>query len=391
MLVDFFFHLKKLGLTVSLREFLDLLTALKQGLARYRVEEFYFLARTVLIKDESQYDRFDLAFNLYFKGLEKLPDLTAFIPDTWLQRLADRHLTAEERAQVQAVGDWQQLMDLLAMRLREQQERHEGGDTWVGTGGTSPFGAGGYNPEGVRIGQHESRYQQAVKIWERREFKNFDSGLELGTRHLKLALRRLRQFAREGAAQQFDLEQTIHATARNAGYLDLKMRPERHNAVKVLLLLDVGGSMDYFTRLCEELFSAARSEFKHLEYYYFHNFIYEFLWRDNRRRFEERVPTWDILHTYGSDYKVIFVGDASMSPYEIIYPGASVEHDNPEAGQVWLKRMQAIYSKTVWLNPVTHSQWKYVQSIGMIKRLMGDRMYPLTLSGLDEAMKALMR
>ncbi len=380
-----------LGLKVSIREFLDLLAALQQRLVSLSVQDFYYLCRTVLIKDETQYDRFDLAFSSYFKGIESLPELAHEIPEEWLRRLAERYLSEEEMAKVQAVGDWAALMEMLAERLREQQERHEGGNYWIGTGGTSPFGADGYNPEGVRIEQHESRLQKAVKIWERREFKNLDDQVELGTRTIKVALRRLRRFARQGAAEQLDLEDTIRSTARNAGYLDLKMVPERHNAVKVLLFLDVGGSMDYFTRLCEELFSAARSEFKHLEYYYFHNFTYEYVWRDNRRRFDERLSMWDVLHTYGSDYKLIFVGDASMSPYEIIHAGASIEHNNAEAGKVWFQRLLAAYPKTIWLNPVQSAHWQHVQSITIIQRLLEGRMYPLTLAGLDEAMQALNR
>lgn len=391
MLINFFFHLKTLGLKVSIREFLDLLAALQQRLVTLSVQDFYYLCRTVLIKDETQYDRFDLAFSSYFNGVQQLPELAQAIPEEWLRRLAARYLSEEEMAKVQAVGDWATLMEMLAQRLREQQERHEGGDHWIGTGGTSPFGADGYNPEGVRIEQHESRLQQAVKIWERREFKNLDDQIELGTRTIKMALRRLRRFARQGAAEQLDLEDTIRATARNAGYLDLKMVPERHNAVKVLLFLDVGGSMDYFTHLCEELFSAARSEFKHLEYYYFHNFTYEYVWRDNRRRFDERISTWEVLHTYGPDYKLIFVGDASMSPYEIIHAGASIEHSNVEAGKVWFQRLLAAYPKAVWLNPVLAAHWRQVQSITLIQRLLDNRMYPLTLAGLDEAMQTLNR
>ncbi len=390
MLIDFFYELRKAGLKVTVTEFLVLLEALEQRVAVCSVEDFYYLARGALIKDETQFDRFDQVFGSYFKGLELLgEDLVTEIPEEWLRSLAERMLTEEEKAQIEALGGWDKLMETLKKRLEEQEKRHEGGNKWIGTRGTSPFGADGYNPEGVRIGQKESRHRRAVKVWDKREFRNLDSSREIGTRNIKVALRRLRQFARQGAAEMLDMDDTIRSTARNAGYLDLKMVPERHNAVKVLIFFDVGGSMDDHVRVCEELFSAARVEFKHMEYFYFHNCLYETVWRDSRRRHSETIPTLDVLHTYGPDYKVIFVGDATMSPYEIIYPGASVEHWNEEAGSVWLERVKATWPKIAWLNPEPEQRWGYTQSIQIIRELMGNHMYPLTLEGLEQGMRHL--
>jgi len=395
MFTNFFYELRKARIPVSLKEYLALMEAMRANVASYRVEDFYYLARTILVKDERNLDRFDQVFGHVFKGLESLADspegIGAHIPEEWLRKLAEKYLTEEEKAQIQSLGGWDKLMETLAARLREQQERHQGGSKWIGTAGTSPFGAYGYNPEGIRIGQHESRHRRAVKVWDRREFRNLDDQVEIGTRNIKVALRRLRKFARQGAAEILDLPDTIRATARNAGYLDIKMLPERHNAVKVLLFLDVGGSMDDHVRLCEELFSAARTEFKHLEYFYFHNCVYESVWKDNRRRHEERLPLWDVIHTYPPDYKLIFVGDAAMSPYEIVQPGGSVEHVNAEPGQVWLRRLLETYRSAIWLNPTAERYWPYTQSIDMIRRIMDGRMYPLTLEGLDAGMRALNR
>ncbi|TVR96805.1 MAG: VWA domain-containing protein [Rhodospirillales bacterium] len=391
MFINFFFELRKAKLPVSLREYLTLLEAMDAGLADYSVDDFYYLSRSCLVKDESNLDRFDRVFGSVFKGLEPPKEgETLEIPEEWLRKVAERTLTEEEKAMIQALGGWDRLMETLRQRLAEQKGRHQGGSKWIGTGGTSPFGAWGYNPEGVRIGQDRNRNNRAVKVWDRREFRNLDSSVELGTRNIKVALRRLRRFAREGAATQLDLGGTIDATARR-GYLDLKMTPERHNAVKVLLFLDVGGSMDPFVQVCEELFSAARSEFKHLEHFYFHNMLYERVWRDNRRRRTEATATWDVLHTYPHDYKVVFVGDASMSPYEILYPGGSVEHWNDEAGHVWMERLLAVYSHAVWLNPMQEGWWDTTVSTRMVRQLLGGRMYPLTLDGLDRAMRELSR
>ena len=392
MLTDFFFQLKQGGVPVSLKEFLTLHEALQKKVASGSLDEFYFLARVCLVKDESHYDRFDRVFGEYFRGIVQVPDdLLAVIPEEWLRANAMLMLSEEDKKLIESLGGWDKLMETLRQRLAEQKERHEGGSKWIGTRGTSPFGAYGYNPEGVRIGQEGSRNRRAVKVWDRREYRNLDDSVELGTRNIKVALRRLRRFAREGAAEELDLDDTIRSTARNAGWLDLKLVPERHNAVKVLLFLDVGGSMDDHIRICEELFSAARGEFKHLEYFYFHNFLYESVWKDNRRRHSERIPTFDVLHRYGHDYKLVFVGDATMSPYEVAYPGGSVEHHNEEAGSVWLQRMLDVYAHAVWLNPQPEDRWGYYDSIGMIRQLMGDRMYPLTLSGLEEAMRELVR
>ncbi len=391
MFINFFLELKQARIPVSLREYLTLMEAMDAGLAEYSVDDFYYLSRSCLVKDETNLDRFDRVFGSVFKGLEPPDDgETVEIPEEWLRKLADRVLTDEEKAQVQAMGGWYKLMETLKERLNEQKGRHQGGSKWIGTGGTSPYGTGGYNPEGVRIGQDGNRNNRAVKVWDKREFKNLDSSVQLGTRNIKVALRRLRRFARQGAATELDLDHTIRATAKK-GYLDLHMVPERHNAVKVLLFLDVGGSMDPHIRTCEELFSAARGEFKHLEYFYFHNCVYEKVWRDNRRRRDEATPTWDVLHTYPHDYKAIFVGDASMSPYEMIYPGGAVEHWNEETGSLWMERVLNVYTHAVWLNPVSEEWWQHTMSTRMINQLMGGRMYPLTLDGLDRAMRALSR
>ncbi len=392
MLADFFLELRKARVPVSLKEYLTLLEAMKRGVADYSVDNFYYLARAALVKDERNIDKFDQVFGHIFKGLEYLTDIfgEADIPAEWLRAMAEKMLTEEEKAEIEALGGWEKLMETLKKRLEEQKGRHEGGSKWIGTAGTSPFGAYGYNPEGIRIGQDEGRHGRAVKVWDKREFKNLDDTVELGTRNIKMALRRLRRFAREGAATELDLPDTIASTARQ-GYLDIKMVPERHNAVKVLLFLDAGGSMDPHIRVCEELFSAARTEFKHLEYFYFHNCVYESVWRDNYRRHAERIDTYQVIHTYPADYKLIFVGDASMSPYEIVYPGGSVEHYNPESGELWMRRLTETYAKAVWLNPVPEKYWKYTPSIDMFSQLMEGRMFPLTLDGLDRATRALGR
>ena len=390
MLLSFFYMLREGGMKTSITELLTLLEGMKKGLAGQSVDDFYYLARTTLVKDESELDRFDRIFSAYFKGVEdSLSDLFQDLPEEWLRHQAELMLTEEERAQIESMGGFEELMRALQERLDEQEDRHEGGSKWIGTAGTSPFGAYGYNPEGVRMGQEGSRNRSAVKVWDKRDYRNLDDSLELGTRNIKVALRRLRKFAREGAADQLDLDDTIDKTARNAGLLDIRMVPERHNAIKVLLCLDIGGSMDDHVRICEEMFSAARSEFKHLEYFYFHNFIYESLWKDNRRRHSEKTPTLDISHKYGSDYKLIFVGDATMSPYEIVYAGGSVEHWNEEPGSVWIKRLLNTYPKAVWLNPEPQERWDYTPSTKLIRELMDERMYPLTIAGLDDAIKEL--
>jgi hypothetical protein len=392
VLNQFFLELRDGGVPVSVKEYLTLLEAMSAGVADYRVEAFYWLARAALVKDEAHFDRFDRVFAAYFRGVAALPDdFLARIPAEWLRRQAELLLSDEEKAKVQALGGWDKLMETLRQRLAEQKERHQGGSKWIGTAGTSPFGAYGYNPEGVRIGQEGSRNRSAVKVWDRREFRNLDADEELGPRNMKIALRRLRRFAREGAPEELDLDATIGATARNAGWLDLRMVPERHNAVKVLLFLDVGGSMDGHVRVCEELFSAARAEFKHLEHFYFHNCLYESVWRDNRRRRTERFPVTDLLHRYPQDYKAIFVGDATMGPYEIAYPGGSIEHHNEEAGAVWMRRVLDVYPKAAWLNPQPESHWPVYDSVRLMRELMGGRMYPLTLEGLERAMRALAR
>lgn len=386
MLVSFFFTLKESGVPVSIRELLDLISALKARLVFANVDDFYHLARICLVKDEKYYDRFDLAFGRYFRDLETLDDvIEAMIPDDWLRTEFLKQLTDEEKARIESLGGLDKLIEEFKKRLEEQKERHEGGNKWIGTGGTSPFGHSGYHPEGIRVGG-ESKNKKAVKVWEKRDFKNLDDSVELGTRNIKIALRRLRKFARTGAADELDMDDTIKSTARNAGLLDIKMVPERHNAVKVLLFFDVGGSMDPYVRTCEELFSAARTEFKHLEYYYFHNYLYESVWKNNIRRHAERISTLDIMHKYSADYKVIFVGDASMSPYEILQPGGSVEHWNDEAGEVWVKRIKETYDKVAWLNPVPQDEWGWTQSIELAHRQMEGHMYPLTLKGLEEAM-----
>ena len=390
MLIPFFNMLRDGGMKTSISELLVLLEAMQKGLAGESVDDFYYLARTCLVKDESMLDRFDRIFAAYFRGVEdSLKDLMQELPEDWLRRQAELMLSDEERAKIEAMGDFDELMRALQERLDEQDERHEGGSKWIGTAGTSPFGAYGYNPEGVRIGQQGSRNRSGVKVWDKREYRNLDDSVELGTRNIKVALRRLRRFAREGAADQLDLQDTIDKTARNAGFLDLRMVPERHNAIKVLLCLDVGGSMDDHVRVCEELFSATRTEFKHLEYFYFHNFIYESMWKDNQRRHAEKTPTLDIAHKYGADYKLIFVGDATMSPYEIAYAGGSVEHWNEEPGAVWIKRLLSTYSKAIWLNPEPKERWNFTPSVKLTRELMSDRMYPLTIAGLDEGIKAL--
>jgi uncharacterized protein len=391
MFVQFFSELKQAGVPVTLREYLTLMEAMEKDLAGRRVEDFYYLSRATLVKDERNLDKFDRVFGHVFKGLDLLEQaLTAEIPAEWLKKLAEKYLTDEEKKMIEAMGGLDKLLETLRKRLEEQKGRHQGGKKWIGTAGTSPFGAYGYNPEGVRIGQEGNRNFRAVKVWDRREFKDLDDQVELGTRNIKIALRRLRKFARTGAPDEFDLDNTIKGTAHK-GYLDIHMRPERHNSIKVLALFDIGGSMDWHIKLVEELFSAARTEFKHLVHFYFHNCLYEKVWKENRRRFQETTPTFDVLHKYPHDYKVIFVGDASMSPYEITTPGGSVEHFNEEAGAVWLERVTRTYPAAVWLNPVPEEQWDYTYSIRMIRQMMGHRMYPLTLAGLDQAMRELVR
>jgi uncharacterized protein with von Willebrand factor type A (vWA) domain len=391
MFVAFFHELKTAGVPVTLREYLTLMEAMEQDLAGRRVEDFYYLARAALVKDERNLDKFDRVFGHVFKGLESTSEsLSAEIPAEWLKKLAEKYLTEEERKEIEAVGGLDKLLELLRQRMREQKGRHQGGKKWIGTAGTSPFGAYGYNPEGVRIGQDGNRSFRAVKVWDRRDFKDLDDQVELGTRNIKIALRRLRKFARTGAPEELDLDGTIKGTAHK-GYLDILMRPERHNAVKVLLFFDVGGSMDWHVKSTEELFSAARSEFKHMEHFYFHNCLYEKVWKENRRRFDDTTPIWDVLHTYPHDYKVIFVGDAAMSPYEIMAPGGSVEHFNAETGAAWVERVARTYPACVWLNPVAEKEWDYTQSIRIMRQLMGGRMYPLTLEGLDKAMRELVR
>ncbi|AWI85318.1 VWA domain-containing protein [Alloyangia pacifica] len=394
MFLRFFETLRTAQVPVSLREFLSFLEALKAGLALYDVTGFYYLARSVLVKDERHLDRFDRAFAEAFRGLEavSLDDMLEALdlPDDWLRKMAEKHLTPEERAEIEALGGFDKLMETLKERLRDQQGRHQGGNKWIGTAGTSPFGAHGYNPEGVRIGQEESRHQRAVKVWDKREFRNLDDQVELGTRNIKVALKRLRAWARDGAAEELDLDGTIRATAEH-GYLDVKTRPERRNAVKVLLFLDVGGSMDPHVKVVEELFSAARAEFKHLEQYYFHNCLYEGLWRDNRRRWDAQIPTWEVLNTYGPDYKCIFVGDASMSPYEIAVPGGANEHWNKEAGEVWLRRARAQWPDHLWINPVPEKHWGYTRSIDMIREIFEERMVPMTLEGIARGIRDLAR
>jgi uncharacterized protein with von Willebrand factor type A (vWA) domain len=391
MFFSFVDELRAAGIPASLKEHLTLLEALDADVIAARPEEFYWLARATFVKDEGLLDRFDLVFGKVFKGIEADYGAEAVpLPEDWLRKVAELYLTPEQMEEIKALGSWEEIMETLKQRLAEQKERHQGGSKWIGTAGTSPFGAYGYNPEGVRIGQEGGRNRSAIKVWDKREFRNLDNQIELGTRNIKVALRRLRRFAREGAADELDMDETIDGTARK-GWLDIHMRPERHNAVKLLLFLDVGGSMDPHIKVCEELFSAATGEFKNLEFFYFHNCPYESLWKDNRRRFNERTPTWEMLHKFGHDYKLVFVGDASMSPYEITHPGGSVEHFNEEAGAVWMQRLVDTYPSAVWLNPTPERYWSYSASTEILRSLMRDRMVPLTLAGLDEAMRTLSR
>ncbi|MBT3264278.1 MAG: VWA domain-containing protein [Acidiferrobacteraceae bacterium] len=389
MLINFFQTLKNTGIAVSVKEYLVLLEAVKAGLAFASVDDFYLLARTCLVKDEKYFDRFDRAFSAWFKDLETVDDIiNALVPEGWLRAQLEKHLSDEEKAKIQSLGSLEKLLEEFRKRLKEQEKRHSGGSKWIGTGGTSPFGNSGYHPEGIRVGG-QSRNRSAVKVWEERHYQNLDDSLALGTRSIKMALRRLRKFARTGAEEELDLDDTIRCTARNAGFLDIKMVPERHNAVKVLVFFDVGGSMYPYVRTCEELFSAARSEFKHLDYFYFHNFFYDFVWRDNQRRRNETTRTWDVLHTYPQDYKVIIVGDASMAPYEIVSVGGSVEYMNRESGVTWITRLQESFDKVIWFNPTPKAHWGYTQSIGLIQELVEDHMYPLTLDGLDRGIRYL--
>jgi uncharacterized protein with von Willebrand factor type A (vWA) domain len=389
MLINFFYTLKRANVPVSIKELLDLLTAMEKNIAFGSIDDFYLLSRTCLVKDEKYYDRFDRSFGAYFKNLENIDDIIqALIPEDWLRKEFEKHLSDEEKAKIESLGGLEKLIEEFKKRLEEQKERHQGGNKWIGTGGTSPFGNGGFNPEGIRVGG-EGGQGSAVKVWEDRQFQDLDDSVEIGTRNIKVALRRLRKFAREGAADQLDLADTIRCTARNAGLLDIKMVPERHNAVKVLIFFDIGGSMDSYVRLCEELFSAAKTEFKHLEYFYFHNCLYDYVWKDNYRRRDEQISTYDLLHKYSSDYKVIFVGDASMAPYEINSPGGSVEYHNEEPGNVWMHRMSQTFDKLIWLNPVQEKYWDYTPSILMLRDLVEGKMFPLTLGGLEKGMRLL--
>ena len=389
MLVNFFHVLKDTGVPVTPRELLDLLEAMERRLVFGDMDDFYSLSRAILVKDEKYYDRFDRAFGLHFQDLDALDDvIEAMIPDDWLRSEFMKQLSEDDKAKIESLGGLEELIEQFKQRLEEQKKRHQGGNKWIGTEGTSPFGNDGYHPEGIRVGG-ESKNKRAAKVWDRRDFKNLDDSVELGTRNIKVALRRLRKFARTGATEELDLDDTIKSTARNAGLLDIKMVPERHNAVKVLLFLDIGGSMDPHVKVCEELFSAARTEFKHLEYFYFHNFLYESVWKNNIRRFNERTSTLDLMHKYGHDYKLVFVGDASMSPYEIMQPGGSVEHWNEESGELWMRRLRETYEKCIWINPVPEDEWEYTQSISITRQLMEGNMYPLTLRGLEEGMSFL--
>ncbi|MAG77716.1 MAG: hypothetical protein CL811_13280 [Colwelliaceae bacterium] len=390
MLIGFFNKVREYRVPCTIRELLDLIRALEQNVVYANIDDFYTLSRAILVKDESYFDRFDRAFADYFKGVESLDIDLSGIPDEWLRKQLEKTLTDEEKEAIEAMGGFDKLMETLAERLAEQEKRHQGGNKWIGTGGTSPFGAYGYNPEGVRIGQKESRHRKAVKVWDKRQYRNLDSEVEIGTRNIKVALRKLRQFARSGATDELALDDTISATAKNAGYLDIKMQPERHNAVKVLMFFDVGGSMDDHIRVCEQLFSAVHTEFKHLEFFYFHNCLYEQVWKDNERRYNEGMDVMDVLHKFSRDYKVIFVGDATMGPYEITYPGGSVEHWNQEPGSVWLERVTDHFDKVVWLNPQPEQAWRYYPSIQIIHQLMEKKMYPLTLNGLTDGIKALL-
>ena len=392
MFLPFFENLRATGIPVSLREYLGFLEGMSAGLVTYDIEGFYYLARTAMVKDERHLDKFDRAFAASFEGLEKITFEQVIeavdLPEDWLRKMAEKHLSPEEMAEVEALGGFDKLMETLKERLEEQKGRHQGGSKWIGTAGTSPFGAYGYNPEGIRIGQKESRHQRAVKVWDKREFRNLDDTVELGTRNIKVALKRLRNWARDGAHEELDLDGTIRATAEH-GYLDVKTRPERRNAVKILLFLDVGGSMDPHIKIVEELFSAARAEFKHMEYYYFHNCLYEGVWKDNARRWNHQIPTWEVLRTYGPDYKCIFVGDASMSPYEIAYRGGANEHWNEETGETWLRRAREQWPDNLWINPLPQEHWQYTHSIAMIREIFEDRMVPMTLEGITRGMKAL--
>ena len=392
MLIDFFYTLRAAKLPVSVKEYLTLLEALQKqvvgpGSDACSMDDFYVLSRLILVKDEKHYDKFDRAFGAYFKGVELLTDFTKEVPLDWLEKILQKELTPEQKAAIEKMG-WDELMETLKKRLEEQKERHEGGNKWIGTGGTSPFGNGGYNPQGIRIGGKGGN-KSAVKVWDQRSYQDYDDTQELGTRNIKVALRRLRRFAREGSVEELDLDGTIHKTAANAGYLDILMRPERHNNVKVLLLMDVGGTMDEHIARVEEMFSAAKAEFKHLEFYYFHNCVYDFMWRNNKRRFAEKFATVDILRKYNKDYKLIFIGDATMSPYEIVQPGGSVEDNNEEAGAEWLQRLTHAFPKYAWINPEPQGVWQYRQSVSIIQQLMSNRMYPMTLKGLEEAMRML--
>lgn len=392
MFLNFFESLRDANVPVTVKEYLTLMEAMDADVVHGQVEDFYYLARASLIKDERHIDRFDQVFGHVFKGLESLSEganLEAEIPEEWLRRMSELYLSDEEKKRIEELGGWEKIMEELQKRLKEQQGRHEGGNKWIGTGGTSPFGAYGYNPAGIRIGQHESRHRRAIKVWDKREFKDLAGDVELGVRNIKMALRRLRKFAREGAADELDLDETISGTAQK-GYLDIRMRPERRNAVKMLMFFDVGGSMDWHVQMAEELFSAARTEFKHLRYVYFHNCLYENVWTNNVRRRTELISTWDVFNTYPTDYKVILVGDASMSPYEITHIGGAVEHMNPEAGATWLTRLTERFPHCVWINPVPQDQWRWTPSIEIIRRLMDGRMFPMTVDGLDEAMRELM-
>jgi uncharacterized protein with von Willebrand factor type A (vWA) domain len=391
MFMRFFTELRQAKVPVTLKEYLMLMEGLDKMVIGRSVEDFYYLSRAALVKDEKNLDKFDQVFGHVFKGLEMMgPDVTADIPAEWLKRISEKFLTEEEKAQIEAMGGFDKLMEALAERMKEQKERHEKGDKMIGTGGTSPFGANGYHPEGIRIGQDKGRHGKAIKVWDKREYKNLDDQVELGTRNIKVALRRLRKWVRDGSPDELDMKGTIKGTAEK-GYLDIQMRPERRNKISVLIFFDIGGSMDSHIKVCEELFSAARSEFKNMEFYYFHNCLYESVWKDNRRRHAEKLNTWDILHKFPHDYKVIFVGDATMSPYEITYPGGSVEHWNEEAGAIWLDRVAQIYEHMIWLNPTAERHWDYTPSVQVIKQLVNDRMFPLTLAGLEKAMKELAR
>jgi uncharacterized protein with von Willebrand factor type A (vWA) domain len=389
MLIDFFLHLRNSKLPVSIKEYLMLLEAMGKHVIGPSIDEFYFLSRASLVKDERNFDKFDKAFGAYFKGVSAIPTDALDLPLDWLKRMTQREFTAEEKAAIEAMGGLEKLMERLKELLEEQKKRHEGGNKWIGTNGTSPFGNGGYNPEGIRVGGPSAGNRTAVKVWEQRAYRDYDDQVELGTRNIKVALRRLRKFAREGAEEELDLDGTISNTARNAGYLDIRMQPERHNTIKVLMLLDVGGTMDDHIKQTEELFSASKTEFKHLEFYYFHNCVYDHLWKNNRRRHSERFATWDILRKYNADYRLIFVGDATMSPYEVLQPGGSVEYNNEEAGAVWLRRLVERFPKFAWLNPEPEGVWEYRQSISVIKQVLQNRMYPVTIQGLERAMREL--